>query len=151
MIVVTKMVTDAEKGKATSTRMKGHLTRTINQLNNAMKAKDVKQPEVEKEDSVKKAIASATRTERGDNKYQGSACVICDRLIKEVETVQKINKARIQMHSHRLSVKTYATFYNGDTLNPTLARQYSVDGLPAHLLSPRSYQSNGNDFGLCLT
>ena len=37
-----------------------------------------KVPEVEIEESIKKAIATATQTDRGNNKHQASVCLVCD-------------------------------------------------------------------------
>ena len=36
------MATEADKGKATTARLKRHITRTVNQLTKAMNAKDIR-------------------------------------------------------------------------------------------------------------
>ena len=36
------MTTNADRGKATTARLRGHLTRTLNQFNKAMAAKDIR-------------------------------------------------------------------------------------------------------------
>ena len=99
-------------------------------------------------DTVKKAIAVATRTQRQDSKHQASMCIICDRLIIGVECICSLAKQRILENQHRLSVKTYEELYGGDKLNSILAKQCHVEGLPGLLLSQRSYL-NGANFECC--
>ena len=57
--------------------------------------------------SIKKAIATATQTDRGNNKHQASLCLVCDRLIIDIERIHALSKERFIMHKHRLSVEVY--------------------------------------------
>ena len=94
---------------------------------NDIKHKDVKHPDIEIEGPMKKTKISAIRTHRGDNKYQALVCLVCNRLIIGTETIHPLSKERLIMHQHKLSVKEYQDFNNGETLNPILVQQYSVD------------------------
>ena len=78
-------------------------------------------------------------------KYQ--YCVICDRFIIGTETIYQLDKQRILMSKHRLSVEAYEKHFS-TKLNPILVKQYEIEGLEDLLLSPRSYQ-NGNKFEAC--
>ena len=108
-----------------------------------------KGPEVEIEELIKKAIATVTQTDRGNNKHQASVCLVCDHLIIGIERIHALNKERVIMHKHRLYVKIYEAFYNGDKLNPILVEQYNVEGLPGPLLSPRSFKRHDGHFECC--
>ena len=67
-------------------------------------------------------------------------CIICNRFIISIETIQGITKKRILNNKHRLSVEKYELFH-GD-INPIVVGQYTVDGLEGMLLSPRSFSCN---------
>ena len=64
-------------------------------------------------------------------------CIICDRFIIGTETIHKLTKEDIGVHSGRLGVKSYEEFYQ-TTLKDEVKRQYRVQGLQDMLLSPRS-------------
>ena len=113
---------------------------------NCIKHEDVKRPEIEIEVSIKKAQTSAIRTHRGDNKHQALVCLVCNRLIIVTETIHLFSKEWLLMHQHRLNVKAYQDFNNGETLNPILVQQYSVDDIPGVLLSPRSCDLDNDHF-----
>ena len=116
---------------------------------NCIKHEDVKRPEIEIEGSIKKAQTSAIRTHRGDNKHQALVCLVCDRLIIGTETIHLFSKEWFLMHQHRLNVKAYQDFNNGETLNPILVHQYSVDDIPGFLLSPWSCKLDNDHFECC--
>ena len=117
--------------------------------NNDIKHYCVKLPEIEIEESIEKAQTSAICTYRGDNKHQALVCLVCDWLIIVTETIHLFSKEWLLMHQHRLNSKSYQDFNNGETLNPILVQQYSVDDIPGVLLSPRSYKSDNDHFECC--
>jgi hypothetical protein len=96
---------------------------------------------------VEEAIKQATRTKRPDGTHQATVCVVCDRVISGDEKVCNISKERLEENRHRLSVDTYESFY-GTELHRLLVEQYSVEGLPKILLSPRAYR-DGENFECC--
>jgi hypothetical protein len=61
------MATNAEKGKASLSRMKGHLTRTINQLNKAIAAKDIRTSKINYETAMDKSTRLVKFVEELEN------------------------------------------------------------------------------------
>ena len=114
--------------------------------NNDIQHEDVKLPEIEIEGSIKKAQTSAICTYRGDNKHQALSCLVCNRLIIVTETIHLFSKEWLLMHQHRLNVKVYQDFNNGETLNSILVHQYSVNDIPGFLLSSWSCKSDNDHF-----
>lgn len=99
------------------------------------------------EEPVKKALEYVTRPCRGNGKHQVPVCVICDRFIIGTETIHQLDKQRILMSKHRLSVEAYEKHFS-TKLNPILVKQYEIEGLEDLLLSPRSYRNN-DSFEAC--
>ena len=102
---------------------------------NDIKHEDVKRPEFEMKGSIKKAQTSAKYTHEGDDKHQALVCLVCNSLIIGKETIHPLSNKRLLMNQHRLSVKAYQYFNNGETLNPIIVQQHSVDDIPESLLS----------------
>lgn len=102
---------------------------------------------VASDDIVNRALEKITRTYRGNNIHKASVCVVCDRIIKGVETIHLLGKDRILLNKQRLSVKSNEEFY-ARPLNPILIEQYEIEDLKGILLSPRSHRV-GDDFEAC--
>ena len=60
--------------------------------------------------------------------HRAIVCIICDRFIIGTETIHKLTKEDIGVHSGRLGVKSYEEFYQ-TTLKDEVKRQYRVQGL----------------------
>ena len=69
--------------------------------------------------------------------HRAIVCIICNRFIIGTETIHKLTKEDIGVHSGRLGVKSYEEFYE-TILKDEVKRQYRVQGLQDMLLSPRS-------------
>jgi len=89
--------------------------------------------------ATKEAKQYLHRTQDPANPHMHRAivCIICDRFIIGTETIHKLTKEDIGVHSGRLGVKSYEEFYQ-TTLKDEVKRQYRVQGLQDMLLSPRS-------------
>ena len=83
---------------------------------------------VASDDIVNRALEKITRTCRGNNIHKASVCVVCDRIIKGVETIHLLGKDRILLNKQRLSVKSNEEFY-ARPLNPILIEQYEIEDL----------------------
>ena len=70
-------------------------------------------------------------------------------LIIGKETIHPLSKERLLMHQHRLSVKVYHYFNNGETLNLIIVHQYSIDDISGFLSSPRSCKLDNDHFECC--
>jgi hypothetical protein len=83
------------------------------------------------------------------HKHRAFVCIICDCFIIGTETIHKLKKEEISMHSKRLSVESYKNYYD-TTLKPKVRKQYqiNVDGLKGMLLSPWS-RKYPNGFATC--
>ncbi len=69
------------------------------------------------------------------NMHRATVCVICNHFIIGTETIHKLTKEDIGVHSERLGVKSYEEYYQ-TTLKDKVKRQYQVQGLQDMLLSP---------------
>ena len=89
--------------------------------------------------ATKEAKQYLHRTQDAENPHMHRAivCIVCDRFIIGTETIHKLTKEDIGVHSGRLGVKSYKEFYQ-TTLKDEVKRQYRVQGLQDMLLSPRS-------------
>ena len=89
--------------------------------------------------ATKEAKQYLHRTQDPANPHMHRAivCIICNRFIIGMETIHKLTKEDIGVHSGRLGVKSYEEFYQ-TTLKDEVKRQYRVQGLQDMLLSPRS-------------
>ena len=87
--------------------------------------------------ATKEAKQYLHRTQDPANPHMHRAivCIICDRFIIGTETIHKLTKEDIGVHSGRLGVKSYEEFYQ-TTLKDEVKRQYRVQGLQDMLLSP---------------
>ncbi len=83
------------------------------------------------------------------HKHRAFVCIICDHFIIGTETIHKLKKEEMLMHSKRLRVESYKNYYD-TTLKPKVTKQYqvNVDGLKGMLLSPRSRKYR-NGYATC--
>ena len=66
--------------------------------------------------------------------------MVGNQLIIGVETLHPLNKERLLMHQHRLSVEMYQDFNNEETLNTILVQQCSVDDIPGSFVISKLFQ-----------
>ncbi len=84
-----------------------------------------------------KQFLHRTQDPRNPHKHRATVCIICDCFIIGTETIHKLTKEDIGVHSERLGVKSYEEYYQ-TTLKAEVMKQYQVQGLQDMLLSPRS-------------
>jgi hypothetical protein len=78
-----------------------------------------------------------TRNPANLHQHRATVCIICDCFIIRIETIHKLTKEDIRIHSKRLGVKSYEE-YHQTTLKAEVKKQYQVQGLQDMLLSPQS-------------
>jgi hypothetical protein len=94
-----------------------------------------------------KQILHRTRDPANPHKHRATVCIICDRFIIGTETIHKLTKEGICVHSERLGVKSYEEYYQ-TTLKAEVKKQYQVQGLQDMLLSSRS-RKHSDGYATC--
>ena len=79
-----------------------------------------------------------TKDDRTPLKHRVHVCIVCDSVILGTEAVNRLKPHHLKVHRECLGVEEHRKFFGEDGLHPELERQYSVDGFPGMILSPRS-------------
>jgi hypothetical protein len=93
--------------------------------------------------AMKKAANHLHRSKYSDDLtiHRAPVCIICDCFVIGTERIRKLKEWEIREHGHRLSCESYEKYHNIE-MDTELRNQYSVNGLPGLLLSPRSRKDN---------